>query len=101
MINAILEGLINFQATLSQVVLLIPNALMTNLTPDLTNFINDLSQNFILMFGRLEWAIGLLPDNFRVFLVAFLGLHFAILELIAAVKMITMIFKLFKNVSPL
>lgn len=101
MINAILEGLINFQATLSQVVLLIPNAIMVNLTPDLTNYIHDLSQNFILMFGRLEWAIGLLPDNFRVFLVGFLGLHFAILELIGTVKIIAMIFKLFKNVNPL
>lgn len=63
MIQAIFLFLINFIATIIQIVLVIPNQIISLLLPDFASWIAQITNGFIDLFNIMLWPISQLPDG--------------------------------------
>lgn len=63
MIQAIFLFLINLIATLIQIILIVPNAIVSNMLPDFANWIAQITNGFIDLFNIMLWPISQLPDG--------------------------------------
>lgn len=63
MFNAIITGLMNILATLIQIVCFIPNKIITDSMPDLSDKLIQVNNGWAEIFGNINWALGLLPTG--------------------------------------
>lgn len=77
MLNAILSGLLNILAGLIQIICFIPNWIIENTLPDISQQITQVTNGLNDLFNGIGWALGLLPPGVLGVLTFILGVEIA------------------------
>lgn len=62
MFKALMNGLLNLLGTVVQIICLPINSLISNLLPDLSSKINEITSLFSSIFDSIVWALGIIPQ---------------------------------------
>lgn len=77
MFNALMTGIINMLASVIQIICYIPNKIITETMPNLTDQISQVNSGLITIFDGIGWALGLLPPGILAVLTFILGVEIA------------------------
>lgn len=62
MFKALMNGLLNLLGTVVQIICLPINTLISNLLPDLSSKISEITSLFSSIFDSIVWALGIIPQ---------------------------------------
>lgn len=99
MVKKIFDVILLVLSSLIQIVILPINLIITNLLPDLSEKILEISNNIEILFTSLTWALGVVPSSVIVTLLFILSVEIARHTIFVSTHIIRMIFNIIRRIK--
>lgn len=99
MFGKLFEIMIDLVASVIQLILMIPNSLITQYFPDIADTLTNLTNTLSTIFNGVAWAIGILPQSFITILLLIIGIEIAKFPIGMLLHSLANGFKLLKNIK--
>lgn len=99
MVKIFFDVVLGVLASLIQIVILPMNLLITNLLPDLSEKILEVSNNIETLFTSLTWALGVVPSSVIVTLLFILSVEIARHTIFVSTHIITLMFNVIRRIK--
>lgn len=99
MFKVLLDILLNLVATIIQIIVWPINSLMTNIFPDLSTTITDITTTLVSIFNGMSWAISGIPTTLKVTLLFMLGIEIAKHTIFRSTYMLTRVWTIFQKIK--